>query len=187
MKHGIHTFDLSYFFEKILKPFLSPFTAWSSQDFHFIEGNLSSTEIRTRTRVEACKGAGTAVSFLPVLAVFLWGQSSKGERCSWDILINNGFCIFLCFWLSFLAKIMSKHFLKGGVCSLKDMIYEEILDELIDCAAAADYVRPGGSLSAIEGLIPSGVLSYIRRRELYYKWSRDRSKSRISGAMRSSN
>jgi len=52
------------------------------EDFHFIEGNLSSTEIRTRTRVESCKG---------------------------------------------------------------------------------------GNLQPIEGLIPPGVLSYIRRRELYYK------------------
>lgn len=52
------------------------------EDFHFIEGNLSSTEIRTRTRVESCKG---------------------------------------------------------------------------------------GNLQAIEGLIPPGVLSFIRRRELYYK------------------
>lgn len=34
------------------------------------------------------------------------------------------------------------------------------------------HVNPetGGTLSAIEGLIPPGVLSYIRRRELYYKW-----------------
>ena len=77
----IHIYIYIYIYiNKCINPIDSPITVLvrrvlfgvsspGLQDFHFIEGNLSSTEIRTRTRVETCKGgAGT------------------GERCWWGVV-----------------------------------------------------------------------------------------------------